>query len=88
MENRAATAWASARSDAADIVADLAIGDVISYDAAEDIGEQVFRELQVSLRQLDLVLIDDGDGHEVRHEAWEEHAAENSQLAARQWDRD
>ncbi len=88
MENRAATAWASAQSNAAALAADLAIGDVIDYDLAEDIGEQVFRELQTALRRRDLVLLDDGDGHEVRHEAWEEHAAEHAHLAARHWDRD
>lgn len=65
-ENRAATAWASAQSHAATLAADLDCGDNVSYDAAEDMGEQVFRELQVSLRNRDMVLIDDGDGHEVR----------------------
>ena len=67
--NRAATEWLAAQATGTSLAADLVIGEVIDYDAAEDMGEQVFRGLQTAMRQRDLVLIDDGDGFEVRHEA-------------------
>ena len=88
MENRAATAWAEAQAAASNLADCIEIGDVIDYADADDMGEQLFRELEVSLRTRHMVLIDDGAGHEVRHEDWEEHASENAHLAARHWDRD
>lgn len=68
-ENRAASAWASAQSDAASLAAELTEGDNVSYDAAELFGEQVFAELRVALRVHNMLLIDNGDGYDVRHEA-------------------
>ena len=70
------------------IAANLTIGDVIDYEEAEEMGEQVVRELKTALWQHVLTLVDDGDGHEVRHESWQAHAAEHSHLAARHWNLD
>ena len=64
-QNNAATAWLAAQATGGSLAADLTEGDNVSYDDAEDMGEQVFRELQAALRRRDLVLIDDGDGHDV-----------------------
>lgn len=63
--NRAAEDWAAAQSTAADLSAGLTVGDTISYDQAEEMGEQVFAELRSAL-PADVQLVDEGDGHEVR----------------------
>lgn len=63
--NRAADEWAAAQTTAADCVAALTVGDTISYEQAEEMGEQVFAELRRAL-PADIQLVDEGDGHEVR----------------------
>lgn len=63
--NRAADEWSAAQSTATELVAGLSVGDTISYDQAEEMGEQVFAELRSAL-PADVQLVDEGDGHEVR----------------------
>ena len=63
MRNSAADSWSDAT--ATDIVASLTVGDLIGYDAAEQMGEQVWAELRSALSD-DVQLVDEGDGHEVR----------------------
>ncbi len=63
--NRAADEWAAAQSTATELVAGLTVGDAISYDQTEEMGEQVFAELRRAL-PADIQLVDEGDGHEVR----------------------
>jgi hypothetical protein len=65
MMNRAADAWADATSNGQALADALTVGDCISYDDAEEMGEQVWAELRRALPS-GLTIVDEGDGHEVR----------------------
>ena len=61
--NSAANSWSVASSSGKAMAEEAEVGDTISYDDAEHVGECVWSEFVKELRRLGLCVVDDaGDG--------------------------
>lgn len=67
-QNAAADHWARSQDKARKLADHLKVGDVVSYETADEIGECVWAELRKVLSDRALVIVDEGNGYEIRSE--------------------